>query len=82
MPSQQKRILEKTIATASFSVAVALSFTSLIISKEHDIAANVCLVVAQFLTLTATLLGIDYKFSSYGHTTRNQKQQSTESQNQ
>lgn len=82
MPSQQKRILEKTIATASFSVAVALSFTSLLISKEHDIAANVCLVVAQFLTLTATLLGIDYKFSSYAHAPRNQKQQSTESQNQ
>lgn len=82
MPSAQKRILEKTIATASFSVAVALSFVSLLISKEHDIAANVCLVVAQFLTLTATLLGIDYKFSSYGHAPRNQKQQSAESQNQ
>ncbi len=82
MPSQQKRILEKTIATASFVVAVALSFTSLLIGKEHDIAANVCLVVAQFLTLTATLLGIDYKFSAYGHPSRNQKQQSTESPNQ
>lgn len=61
-----KRYLEKTIATASFTVAVVLSFCSLIISKEHDIAANVCLVIAQFLTLTATLLGIDYKFSYNG----------------
>ena len=58
-----KRILEKTIATASFAVAVALSFVSMFISEDHDIAANVCLVVAQFLTLTATLLGIDYKFN-------------------
>lgn len=82
MPSAQKRILEKTIATASFVVAVALSFTSLLLGKEHDIAANVCLVVAQFLTLTATLLGIDYKFSAYGHAPRNKKQQSAESKNQ
>lgn len=82
MPSQQKRLLEKTIATASFVVAVALSFTSLLLGEEHDIAANVCLVVAQFLTLTATLLGIDYKFSTYGHAPRSPKQQSTESQNQ
>lgn len=64
-----KRILEKTIATASFAVAVALSFVSMFLSKDHDIAANVCLVVAQFLTLTATLLGIDYKFNGQKATT-------------
>lgn len=64
------RILEKCIALMSFLVAVALSFTSMFISEDNDIAANVCLVVAQFLTLTATLLGIDYKFSSYGNTTK------------
>ena len=63
-----KRILEKTIATASFVVAVVLTFVSLIISDDHDIASNVLFVVAQFLTLTATLLGIDYKFSSHGTT--------------
>lgn len=57
------RKLEKAIALASFIVAVVLAFSSLLISEEHDIAANVCLVIAQFLTLTATLLGIDYKFS-------------------
>lgn len=76
MPTQ-RRYLEKTIATASFAVAVVLSFSSLIISKEHDIAANVCLVIAQFLTLTATLLGIDYKFSYDGkiNTPRNPQQQ-------
>lgn len=57
------RILEKSIATASFMVAVALSFTSLLISEEHEIASNVIFVIAQFLTLTATILGIDYKFT-------------------
>ena len=58
-----KRTLEKTIATSSFGVAVVLSFVSMAISEDHDIASNVLFVVAQFLTLTATLLGIDYKFS-------------------
>lgn len=65
----KNRILEKTIATASFGTAVALAFVSMAISSDHDIAANVCLVVAQFLTLTATLLGIDYKFNTNGQLT-------------
>lgn len=76
----KNRRLEKSIATMSFLVAVALSFTSMFLSSNYDIAANVCLVVAQFLTLTATLLGIDYKFTSnHGaikFTAGNQKQES------
>lgn len=66
---RQLRYIEKGIAIASFATAVALSFTSLLISPEHDITANVLLAIAQFLTLCATILGIDYKFtssSSYG----------------
>lgn len=79
--SSKPRILEKTIATASFGTAVALAFVSMAISADHDIAANVCLVVAQFLTLTATLLGIDYKFSTHGKLTtpRNPQQQPAQS---
>ncbi len=47
--------------------AVALAFTSLLISPDYDIAANVMFTCAQFLTLCATILGIDYKFASpYG----------------
>jgi hypothetical protein len=61
---ESKRHLEKGVATASFATAVALSFTSMAISEDHDIAANVLFVIAQFLTLTATLLGIDYKFAN------------------
>lgn len=61
--SQQSRLLEKTIATASFVVAVVLAFVSMAISDDNDIASNVLFTIAQFLTLTATLLGIDYKFS-------------------
>lgn len=62
----RRRSIEKAIATASFVTAVALAFLSLLISPSHDIAGNTCMVIAQFLTLTATILGIDYKFTSYG----------------
>lgn len=53
---------EKFVAVFSFFAAVALAFTSLIISKDHDIAAGVLMMCAQFLTLTATIFGINYKF--------------------
>ena len=65
----ERRIIEKSLAVASFATAVALSFTSLLISEDHDIAANVLFVVAQFLTLTATILGIDYKFKAHAKPT-------------
>ncbi len=58
------RRLEKTISATSFAVAVLLAFTSMAVREDHDITANVLLAMAQFLTLTCTLLGIDYKFNS------------------
>ena len=58
------RKLEKSISATSFAVAVLLAFTSIAIREDHDITANVLLALAQFLTLTCTLLGIDYKFNS------------------
>lgn len=70
------RIIERSLAVASFVTAVALSFTSLLISEDHDIAANVLFVIAQFLTLTATILGIDYKFTTaHAKTTSGTSQQ-------
>lgn len=53
---------EKFVAVCSFFAAVGLAFTSLVISEDHDIAAGVIMMCAQFLTLTATIFGIDYKF--------------------
>lgn len=70
------RRLEKTISAASFAVAVALAFTSISIREDHDITANVLLAMAQFLTLTCTILGIDYKFNSIKTWTKNQQNQS------
>lgn len=58
------RTIEKAIAVASFLVAAALAFLSLMISERHDITASQLMMVAQFLTLTATILGIDYKLNS------------------
>lgn len=58
------RTIEKSIAVAAFMVAAALAFVSMIISPTHDVQANTLLAIAQFLTLCATILGIDYKFTS------------------
>ena len=56
---------EKFVAVCSFFAAVGLAFTSMVISEDHDIAAGVIMMCAQFLTLTATIFGIDYKFKSH-----------------
>ena len=59
---KDNRYTEKALAVASFVVAAALAFTSLLISEEHDITANVLFVIAQFLVFAASILGIDYHF--------------------
>lgn len=62
--------IQLSLAVAAFSVATVLSFVSLLLSESHDIAAGVCMVIAQFLLLCASLLGIDYKLNSYGSTSK------------
>ena len=52
------------VAVGAFLAAVALAFTSLMISHDHDIAAGVLMMCAQFLPLTAAIFGIDYKWRS------------------
>ena len=59
----QDKKIESFVAVASFAAAVGLAFTSLIISENHDIAAGVLMMCAQFLMLTATIFGLDYKLS-------------------
>lgn len=58
--------VEATVAVGSFLAAVGLAFTSLIISPDHDIAAGVLMMCAQFLMLTATIFGLDYRLWQYG----------------
>lgn len=67
------RRAEKFVAVCSFFAAVGLAFTSLIISEDNDIAAGVLMMCAQFLTLTATIFGIDYKFTGDSIRTINKK---------
>lgn len=63
------RALEYSVALGSFIAAVVFAFVSLYISDEHEVAAGNCTIVAQFLLLTASIFGIDYKLNSYGKTT-------------
>lgn len=58
------RRYEKFVAVCSFFAAVLLAFTSVIVSDDHDVAGGVLMMCAQFLTLTATIFGIDYKFTT------------------
>lgn len=66
MMSPQRRYFEKTVAAASFIVAAALAFISLAISSTHEVAATTGMVIAQFLLLTGSILGIDYKLNGVG----------------
>ena len=74
------RTIEYTVAVGSFFAAVCFAFASLAISDAHEVAAGNCSVVAQFLLLTASIFGIDYKLNSHGKTTptRNTQQESFE----
>lgn len=51
---------ESFVAIGSFFAAVALAFTSIMVSEDHDIAGGVLMMCAQFLLLTATIFGLDY----------------------
>lgn len=51
---------ESFVAVGSFFAAVALAFTSVLVSEDHDITAGVLMMCAQFLLLTATIFGLDY----------------------
>lgn len=53
---------ECAVAIGSFLAAVGLAFMSLAISQDHDIAAGVLMMCAQFLMLTASIFGLDYRW--------------------
>lgn len=60
------RVVEYFVAVASFCAAVVFAFASLVVSEQHAVAAGNCSVIAQFLLLTASIFGIDYKLSAHG----------------
>lgn len=63
MMGSYERKTKLFVAVGSFFAAVLLAFTSVLISQDHDVAGGVLMMCAQFLTLTATIFGIDYKFT-------------------
>lgn len=73
----KSRKIEYAVAVTSFIVAVALSFVSLYLDDQHEVAAGNCTLVAQFLLLTASIFGIDYKLNAHDHSWY-KKQQPTE----
>lgn len=73
MLMKAKRQIEYSVAVSSFVAAVAFAFTSLLLDERCEVAAGNCTVVAQFLLLTASIFGIDYKLNAYGDTNSDEK---------
>lgn len=59
---------EKFVAVGSFLVAAALAFIGQQLAEQGDIRGGTLMMCAQFLTLTATIFGIDYKIRRFNHT--------------
>lgn len=64
---------EKFVAVGSFLVAATLAFIGQQMAEQGDIRGGTLMMCAQFLTLTATLFGIDYKIRKFKNT-RNEKE--------
>lgn len=54
--------IEKFVAVCSFFAAVGLAYIGQQLSNQGDIMGGTLIMCAQFLTLTATIFGVDYKF--------------------
>lgn len=57
--------IEGFVAIGSFLTAAALAFIGQQMSEHGDIEGGTLMMVAQFLTLTATIFGIDYKLKRW-----------------
>ena len=62
---------EKFVAIGAFLVAAVLAFIGQQLAEFGDIEGGTLMMCAQFLTLTATIFGIDYKIKSNGHNRKN-----------
>ena len=60
---------EKFVAIGSFLVAAVLAFVGQHMAEQGDIAGGTLMMCAQFLTLCATIFGVDYNYRkhTYGH---------------
>lgn len=67
-----KRV-EKFVAVSSFLVAAALAFLGQQMAEQGDVKGGTLMLCAQFLTLTATIFGIDYKLNIFNRQNREKK---------
>lgn len=65
---------EKFVAIGSFLVAAVLAFIGQHLADEGDIKGGTLMMCAQFLTLCATIFGVDYNYRK--HTYGNKDNQS------
>lgn len=65
MPKIHDARAEKFVAIGSFLVAAVLAFIGQHMAKEGDIAGGTLMMCAQFLTLCATIFGVDYNFRKH-----------------
>lgn len=59
--------IEGFVAIGAFLVAAALAFIGQQMAEHGDIRGGTLMACAQFLTLTATIFGIDYKLKRFNH---------------
>lgn len=57
--------IEGFVAIGSFLVAAGLAFIGQSMAEHGDIRGGTLMACAQFLTLTATIFGIDYKLKRF-----------------
>lgn len=65
--------IEGFVAIGSFLVAASLAFIGQQMAEHGDIRGGSLMAVAQFLTLTATIFGIDYKLKRFNRS-QNEKE--------
>lgn len=65
--------VESFVAVGSFLVAAVLAFIGQQMAEHGDVRGGTLMAVAQFLTLTATIFGIDYKLKRFNRTEREKK---------
>lgn len=64
--------IEAFVAIGSFLVAATLAFIGQSMAEHGDIRGGTLMGCAQFLTLTATIFGIDYKLKRFDRQVNNE----------
>lgn len=63
MTKEQKERIQYGTAVVSFAMACVCGLMGIALSPTHDVAGGVLILISQFLLFTASVFGIDYKWS-------------------